>query len=635
LPLAFSQYLEVGGEQYMSDGNGSTQQYAGANVVLNDRICVAVDPASGLYWARLNNGNWNNSGTADPATGTGGYAFAGSMSGVTDITFAAYSANPSNALRSCFDSGQWSYSAPSGFSALSDANPTNSVSTTTSITTTGGGSFTAPSGAWVRIGGVAFGAGGGAGNARASAGGGGMAVKPQIAVTPGATVYYNVGAGGAGTNAANGNAGGHTWINVNANSAPDDDTDGVYATGGGGNTGTTPGAAGAGIRAGLRDNTGGAGYYDAAGSIGYGGGGGAGFADPGSTATNDTGGGGGYPYGAQGGAGAPGAAQAGSNGSADLGGGGGGGGGNGATGGTGGRGRLRYWLTYESLPVVDMLVEDPSAGIAEQMAFDARNWARLYSHLSYALPNIHAGTETPRAVGDVAQAHYAAVAQHFALRTHTAYKAIEVGGQDAPLNNYVLTAEAGAFTFTPVAANLLVGRRVIAAAGAFTFTGVAANLLVGRRLVAEAGSYTLTPGSATLVYGTVGSYTLVASTGSFTLTPGSANLVVGRRIVAEPGAFTFTGGEATLTYDGEAPAPEPGPELSFGGGGAAPSRKRLEAILDEFRAEKRAEREKQRASRVAKRPAVISKPPAAIAGPEHTSDDDDEEALAWILNSTL
>lgn len=53
--------------------NGSTaatiQSYAAG-----DTVCVAIDLGSGLYWFRTNGGNWNNSGTANPATGVGGLA---------------------------------------------------------------------------------------------------------------------------------------------------------------------------------------------------------------------------------------------------------------------------------------------------------------------------------------------------------------------------------------------------------------------------------------------------------------------------------------------------------------------------------------------------------------------------------
>ena len=56
--------------------------------VANDVVCIAVDFTTNMLWARRNNGNWNNSGTANPATGVGGFAFAG-----TNVSpFAAFGA---------------------------------------------------------------------------------------------------------------------------------------------------------------------------------------------------------------------------------------------------------------------------------------------------------------------------------------------------------------------------------------------------------------------------------------------------------------------------------------------------------------------------------------------------------------
>jgi hypothetical protein len=42
---------------------------------VNDVLGVAVDFDAHLVWFRRNNGNWNNSGTANPATGVGGLTF--------------------------------------------------------------------------------------------------------------------------------------------------------------------------------------------------------------------------------------------------------------------------------------------------------------------------------------------------------------------------------------------------------------------------------------------------------------------------------------------------------------------------------------------------------------------------------
>jgi hypothetical protein len=65
-------------------GSGGTATTPTTSWVVNDRIDIAVDVDARLIWARRNGGNWNSSGTANPATGVGGQLFEGSYSGDTD-----------------------------------------------------------------------------------------------------------------------------------------------------------------------------------------------------------------------------------------------------------------------------------------------------------------------------------------------------------------------------------------------------------------------------------------------------------------------------------------------------------------------------------------------------------------------
>lgn len=70
----------VGGDAdgwgYSYDGSIFNNAIAGPTYptyATGDTVCVAADLTNGLLWFRLNGaGNWNNSGTADPSTGTGG-----------------------------------------------------------------------------------------------------------------------------------------------------------------------------------------------------------------------------------------------------------------------------------------------------------------------------------------------------------------------------------------------------------------------------------------------------------------------------------------------------------------------------------------------------------------------------------
>lgn len=55
--------------------NSASRGNLGA-VANGDRIDAAVDLSAKLVWFRRNGGNWNGSGTANPATGVGGIAFA-------------------------------------------------------------------------------------------------------------------------------------------------------------------------------------------------------------------------------------------------------------------------------------------------------------------------------------------------------------------------------------------------------------------------------------------------------------------------------------------------------------------------------------------------------------------------------
>jgi hypothetical protein len=83
------------------------------------KICIAIDFGADLFWARLNGGNWNGSGTADPATGAGGIsvsaAFGGAIAG-----FALASVNGTDMGKTVtvnFGASAFAQTVPSGFSA--------------------------------------------------------------------------------------------------------------------------------------------------------------------------------------------------------------------------------------------------------------------------------------------------------------------------------------------------------------------------------------------------------------------------------------------------------------------------------------------------------------------------------------
>lgn len=134
-----------------------------------------------------------------------------------------------------------------------------------------------------------------------------------------------------------------------------------------------------------------------------------------------------------------------------------------------------------------------------------------------------------------------------------------------------VTASTGAYTLTGVAAGLLAARKLNSAAGAYVLTGIAAAFLLGKGLTAGTGSFTLTGVAAGLratrkITAAVGSFTLsgqaagllrglllTAAAGTYTLTGKAASLLYGRVIQALTGAYTLAGQIATLAYSGAAP----------------------------------------------------------------------------------
>lgn len=222
--------------------------------------------------------------------------------------------------------------------------------TTVVITATGSGSWTVPDG----VTSVAFGVWGPGGDGlntdsdTAPGGGGGGYSGITLSVTPGSTVYYNVG----GTNV-------NSWINISSNAQPTSSTQGCYATSGTTVDGSTsPGGTG---HLGSVNYTGGTGSNGNGGlpSGGSGGGGAGSAGNGGNGTTGGAGGAGGTPDGGAGGAGGNTTAA---NGVAP--GGGGGGTWDGATGGTGAPGQVSFTYTAGETIAIAGTLPAPTASIA-------------------------------------------------------------------------------------------------------------------------------------------------------------------------------------------------------------------------------------------------------------------------------
>lgn len=93
-------------------------------------ICVAIDMVNQMIWIRGNNGNWNNSGTANPATNTGGISLSSvGFGGNAAYAFASFN-GVGNALTANFGATAFAYAVPSGFTGFSVAGSKQLLQTT-------------------------------------------------------------------------------------------------------------------------------------------------------------------------------------------------------------------------------------------------------------------------------------------------------------------------------------------------------------------------------------------------------------------------------------------------------------------------------------------------------------------------
>lgn len=95
--------------------NGSSVLTWAAGLTAGAVYDTAVDFANARIWFRKNGGNWNNSGTADPATNTGGL----DTSAITGTLYAAVTVfSNGDQFTANFGASAWTYAPPSGFDGL-------------------------------------------------------------------------------------------------------------------------------------------------------------------------------------------------------------------------------------------------------------------------------------------------------------------------------------------------------------------------------------------------------------------------------------------------------------------------------------------------------------------------------------
>jgi len=249
---------DEGGFNDNDNWNAANAGYWDAPFNDGDILCVSLDLDNDRSWARRNNGSWYgvNSTPGDPATNTGGHVIGAGLTGAIRAIIQLNDPGTRPIATSAFKASQWTYNAPSGFSApLSE-----SYSDISYTYTSGTGSVVAPAGT-VRVKIQAWGGGGGATGGGWGGGGGGYA-DVRIDAAGGNTVYYSVGAGGIGvtTNSTITASliGDSSWGRLGTNSRPTSATDGAAAPGGYGGTyefgsdGTTRiGGSGAGVNTAL------------------------------------------------------------------------------------------------------------------------------------------------------------------------------------------------------------------------------------------------------------------------------------------------------------------------------------------------------------------------------------------------
>jgi hypothetical protein len=118
LSLADGTWLGDGGPSVgvWNDGTVFGSTGGGTLYATGDKVCFAVDLSAGFFWARTNGGLWNNSGTANPATNTGGIGASGG-----DL-YPAYTcefrSGGSVGFTCNFGSSAYSFTPPSGFGNL-------------------------------------------------------------------------------------------------------------------------------------------------------------------------------------------------------------------------------------------------------------------------------------------------------------------------------------------------------------------------------------------------------------------------------------------------------------------------------------------------------------------------------------
>jgi hypothetical protein len=99
--------------------NGYTGSTTMPSTTTGGVMCVAFDTVNKLIWYRTGAANWNNSGSANPSTGTGGISINSSLTGAYKIGVGMVQngASPAGVFTFNFGASAFAEAVPSGFNA--------------------------------------------------------------------------------------------------------------------------------------------------------------------------------------------------------------------------------------------------------------------------------------------------------------------------------------------------------------------------------------------------------------------------------------------------------------------------------------------------------------------------------------
>jgi len=113
--------------------NGAAPGNAGG-AVGNGTVCFAVDLTNSRFWARINNGNWNNNSANNPATNVGGINIATLFPTNAAFGITTYNSTvPTSTVN--FGGTAFGYTVPSGFAAWDPPPPPPGGQTAVTINT--------------------------------------------------------------------------------------------------------------------------------------------------------------------------------------------------------------------------------------------------------------------------------------------------------------------------------------------------------------------------------------------------------------------------------------------------------------------------------------------------------------------